>query len=192
MLILRLLGIRRCNTPGKPSNLGGWKPRLQLLLLGGDVSSGPSCEYLNQNSCGYSGKSWSSRKILVWIFLAFARLHWKVLLNIMGFPHVLYQNSYQTRCLGIGMLLLEQSPVQPSWTKDFNQMVEYQDKNEQRSAFIRICLSIYIYIYIRHTTHVASCIMSRMYPHVWCIRTGIFVFIPSTAFYIVDLLNICI
>lgn len=159
------------------------------FLLGGDVSSGASCEYLNQNFCG---KSW---KILIFPkkksldFLAFARLHWKVLLNIMDFPHVLDQNSYQTRCLGIGMLLLEQSPVQPSWTKDFNQMVEYQDKNEQRSALEYVYQ--YIYIYIRHM-HVASCIMSRTYPHAWCIRTGIFVFIPSTAFYIVDLLNICI
>ena len=32
-------------------------------------------------------------------------------------------NSHQTRWLGIGMLLLEQSPVQPCWTKSFNPLV---------------------------------------------------------------------
>lgn len=46
------------------------------------------------------------------------------------------------------MLLLEQSPVQPSWTKDFNQMVEYQDKNEQRSALECVYQKKKKYIYI--------------------------------------------
>lgn len=121
---------------------------------------------------------------IMWVFEPkFLWILWKILIFPKKTPSERYSST------SIGMLLLEQSPVQPSWTKGFNQMVEYQDKNEQRSALE--CVYQKIYIYIRHM-HVASCIMSRMYPHAWCIRTGIFVFIPSTAFYIVDLLNICI